>query len=176
MAFTRKPSYQVVTGEITSALTVGVKENLTLWHPSSVEKDVLIVEIGVNLRVAQTAGTFAWELQFISAENATPGGTALTPQPLSHGDAASGLVARQVPTGAPTVSGEVFQRAAFPLPAAAAPWVGYDGFVLFRARDLGEAIVLGNAQAEGLRITQNVIAALTTAPVFSIFARYIEAA
>src|SRR3954447_16093500 len=37
-----RPFHQVVTTEITSATTVGVKENLTLWHPNTLLKDVFI--------------------------------------------------------------------------------------------------------------------------------------
>jgi hypothetical protein len=172
------PTYQVVTTEITSATATGVKENLTLWHASTVTKDVFITEIGVNTRVVQTAGTFAWELQFISAENGTPGGTTITAQPLNLGDAASGLTIRQVVTGAPVVTGQIFQHAAFPLPAAASPFDGSssEATILFRAESPSEAIVLRNGQNEGLRITQNIAATLTTAPIFTIYVRYIERA
>lgn len=176
--FGYRPTYQVVTTEITSATATGVKENLTLWHPNTVTKDVFILEIGVNTRVVQTAGTFAWELQFISAENATPGGTTITAQPLNLGDAASGLTIRQVPTGAPTPTGQVFQRAAYPLPAAATPFSGpsSEATILFQAITPDDAIQLRSGVSEGLRITQNIAATLTAAPVFTIYARYIERA
>jgi hypothetical protein len=67
---------------------------------------------------------------------------------------------------------------AFPLPAAATPFNGAseEGTILFRAHDESEAIVLRNGQAEGLRITQNISATLTTAPIFTIYVRYIERA
>lgn len=172
-----RPFYQVVTTEITSATTTGVKENLTLWHPASVTKDVFIVEIGANVRVVQTAGTFGWELQFISAENGTPGGTTLTPQQLRRTDAASGLTVRQVPTGAPTATGAIFQKAAYPLPAAATPFTQPEAFIIYSASDRDEysdAIQLQNGQAEGLRISQNVAAALTTAPIFTLYVKYVE--
>lgn len=174
------PGYQVVTTEITSATTVGVKENLTLWHPAATAKNVYIVEIGANIRVVQSVGTFAWELQYISAENGTPGGTTITAQPLNLGDAASGLTTRQVPTGAPTVSGQIFQRASFPLPAAATPYTGGpEGFIIFRAEDrdnFTDAIQFRSGQAEGLRISQDVLAAITTAPVFTLYVKYVERA
>lgn len=176
---THQPFYQAVTTEITSATTTGTKENLTLWHPNTVTKDVFIVEIGVNVRVVQTAGTFAWEMQYISAENATPGGTTITAQPLKMSDAASGLVIRQVATGAPTVTGQMIQRAGFPLPAAGTPFVQPDAFLLFTATDrqgFSDALILRNGQSEGLRITQNIIAALTTAPVFTVYVKYVERA
>lgn len=174
------PGYQTVTTEITSATTTGVKENLTLWHPAASLHNVYIVEIGANLRVVQTVGSFAWEVQYINAENATPGGTTLTGQPLNRGDAASDLIVRQVPTGAPTTTGQVFQRASFPLPAAATPYTGGpEGFIVFRAEDrdnFTDAIQLRSGQAEGLRITQNILAAITTAPVFTLYVKYVERA
>jgi hypothetical protein len=171
-----RPAYQILSGEITSATTVGVKENLTLWHPATLAKKVLILEIGANIRVNQTAGTYGWELQFISAEAGTPGGTVVTPQPLNRGLAASGLTVRQVPTGAPTVAGSIFQRSSFPLPAAAAPMISQEGYILFRTVGprLEDAIELRSGQAEGLRISQNVLAALTTAPIFSIWVKFLE--
>lgn len=172
-----EPGYQVVTTEITSATTTGIKELLTLWHPNTLLKDAFILEIGINFRIVQTAGTFGFELQFISAENATPGGTTLTPQPFNRGDAASGLTVRQVVTGAPTVTGSIFQRATFPLPAAASPMVTFDGFIVFSCEDrvnYSDAIQLRNGQSEGLRISQDIAAALTTAPIFTAYAKYVE--
>lgn len=167
------PSYQVVSNEITSALTTGVKQNLSLFHPKSSKRDVLITEIGVNVRIVQTAGTFAWELDFISAENGTPGGTQRTPQPLNGGPA-SELVVREVVTGAPTGTGAKIQRASFPLPAAATPFVQPEGFIIFRAQDEDERILLPAGADRGINVTQNVLAALTTAPVFSVYVRFIE--
>lgn len=176
--YSGRPGYQVVSSEITSATATGVKENLTLWHPNTLAKDVFILEIGVNVRVVQTAGTFAWEMQYISAENGTPGGTTLTAQPLNLGSAASGLTIRQVPTGAPTTTGQIFQRASFPLPAAATPFDGPAnmGTILYRAHEPDDALQLRASQNEGLRITQNIIATLTTAPIFTVYVRYIERA
>jgi hypothetical protein len=174
----RLPTYQVVTSEITSATATGVKEILTLWHPNTLTKDVMITEIGVNTRVIHTAGTYGFEFQFISAENGTPGGTTITAQPLRLGDAASGLTIRQVVTGAPTTTGQIFQRAVFPLPAAATPLTGpgEEATILFRANAPEEGITLRNGQNEGLRISQNIIATLTTAPIFTVYVRYIERA
>ena len=175
-----RPAYQVVTGEITSGTAVAVANPLTIWHPVTLTKDVFITEIGVNVRIVQTAGTYAFELSFISAEAATPGGTTLTPQQLDRSQPASGLTVRQSPTGAPTLTGQIFQRAAQALPAAAVPQISnYDGIVVYRARDLddySDAILLRNGQAEGIVIRQNIITTLSTAPVFSVYARYVERA
>jgi hypothetical protein len=174
----RQPTYQCVTAEITSGTAIATAQNLTFFHPNTLAKDVFIVEIGVNVRIVQTAGTFGWELQFFTAEGGTPGGTALTPQPLNLGDAASGLTVRTSPTGAVTVAGQTFQRASFPLPAAATPFDGSSnhGTIIFRAETPEEGITLRSGQAEGLLVRQNIIATLTTAPVFNIYARYIERA
>ncbi len=172
----RRPVHMFVTTEITLATTVGVKELVTLWHPSTQTKEVRIFEIGVSFRVLHTAGTMGFELQFISGEAGTPGGATITPQALNRGDVASPLVVRQVVTAAPTVTGSVFQRAVFPLPSASAPVTSNDGFTIFEVNDtdMADAIFFRGSQAEGLRITANVAAALTTAPIMTLYVKYME--
>lgn len=174
-----RPSYQAVTGEITSGVAVATAQSLTLWHSATFVKDVFIIEIGANVGVQHTAGRFAFELQYIVAEAATPGGTQLSPQALDRGLAASGLTVRQLPAQ-PSNTGAVFQRAVQAPAAAATPQgTNYDGVVIYRAKDLddySDAIKLRNGVAEGLTVRQNIITALTTAPVFSVYARWVERA
>lgn len=174
-----RPSYQAVTGEITSGVAVATAQLMTVWHPSNLAKDAFIIEIGANVGVQHTAGRFSFDLQYISAENATPGGTTVTAQPLDRALSVSGLVVRQAPA-APTTIGQVFQRAAQgPATAATPQGTNYDGVVIYRAKDLNDysdAIKLRNGVAEGLTVRQNIITALTTAPVFSVYARWVERA
>lgn len=174
-----RPVYQLVTPERTMpTLTAAALDYLlTLWHPATLTKDVFILEIGVNIRGVQTAGAFAFELSFMSAENATPGGTAVTPQPLSLANAASGLTVRSAPA-APTLTGQLFQRASFPLPAAATPLVGpgYESLIVYRAHEPDDAIVLRSGFAEGLAVRTNVLTAITTAPIYNCYCRFMERA
>lgn len=172
-----RPSYQAVTTEITSGTAVAVARSLSIWHPAALAKDVYILEIGANVGVQHTAGRFAFELTFISAESAT--GTAVTAQQLDRSQPASGLSIRQAVT-AETATGAIFQRAVQGPSAAATPQgTNYDGVVIYRAKDLddySDAILLRNGQAEGLLVRQNILATLTTAPIFSVYARWVERA
>lgn len=173
-----RPAYQVVTAEITLATTVGVKECLNLWHPSSLTKDVFILEIGVNLGVPFTVGRMAYEISFTSAIGT--GGATVTPQQLNRADPASGLEARVVKTGGGTLAGAIFQRATQAPASAANPnSTNYDGIVVYRAKDLddySDAILLRNGVAEGLNVQANVLTALTGAPIITVYARYVERA
>lgn len=174
-----RPVYQLSTPDFTipTLTAAAVAYPLTIWHPATLTKDIFITEIGVNVRTYQTAGTFNWELSFISAENVTPGGTAVTPQQLSLGDPASGATVRTNPA-APTLTGQIFQRATHPLPAAATPAVGssISAVIIFQADSGSEYISLRNGVAEGLALRTNVVGALTVAPVFNVYARFIERA
>jgi hypothetical protein len=175
---TPRPGYQVVTPEITAPTAIGVTRPLQLWHPSSLAKDVFITEIGVNIAgAAITAGRYAWELSFISAESAT--GTVITPQQMNRGDAASGLTVRQAVT-AETLTGQIFQRATSgPMVAATPNITQYDGVVIFRSKDVdaySDAITLRNGQAEGLLVRLNIIATLTGVAIFTAYCRFIERA
>jgi hypothetical protein len=174
---TPRPAYQVVTASITSGTATGIARPLQLWHPSTLAKDAFIIEIGANFRTVHTAGNYDFELQFITAESAT--GSALTPQPLDRALSASGLSVRSLPT-AETATGALIQRASqAPTTSTQPNGVNYDGVVLFRAKDLddySDAIKLRSSVAEGLLVRQNILSTLTTAPVFNVYARYIERA
>lgn len=175
-----RPSYQVVTPEITSGTAVAIARPLQLWHPATLLKDVFIIEIGANVGVQHTAGRFAFEIEFITAESAT--GTLITAnvQQMNRGDSVTGLTARHSVTAETPVAAGVFQRAVQGPSAATTPQgTNYDGVVIYRAKDLddySDAILLRNGVAEGLLVRQNIIAILTGAPIYSIYARWIERA
>jgi len=174
-----RPAYQAVTANLTSPTAVGVTRPLTIWHPATLAKDVFIIELGGNYQFyGHTAGRFDYELQFMSAENGSPGGTSVPAQPLNRALPASGLTLRSTPA-APTLTGNAFQRVGQGTPTTTFPMdAASDGVILYRAKDLddySDAIMLRNAQAEGLAITQNILVALTgTAPIFNMYARWVE--
>lgn len=175
-----RPAYQVVSGQLTSPTAVAVTQVMALWHPSSLAKDVYVIEIGVNYQSAAWAtGRFDWRLTFISAD-ATTGGTTATPQPLDQSLPASGMLVSFQRTAGATAAGQVFQRAAQPAPAAATPYItSYDGVVIYRAKDLddySDAIRLRSGVAEGVLVQQDIAVTVATAPIFNIYARWIERA
>jgi hypothetical protein len=164
-----QPVMSVATSaEITLPTTTGVKEVLTIWHPTAEAKSYYIFEVRFAVRVATSAGAANTELQYISAENGTPGGTALTPQAIYDRTVASNALVRQVVTGAPTVVGQIFQRKSFTQNAP-----GYDHSV-FATTGFRDCIRLRGGVSEGLRISANVTSALTGAPILHAFARWIE--
>lgn len=175
-----RPAYQVVSGQLTSPTAVAVTQVMALWHPSTLAKDVFIIEIGVNYQSAAWAtGRFDWRLTFISAD-ATTGGTTATPQPLDLSLPASGVLVSFQRTAGATTTGQVFQRAGQPAPAAGTPYItAYDGVVIFRAKDLddySDAIRLRSGVSEGLLVQQDISVTIATAPIFNIYARWIERA
>ncbi len=93
-----------------------------------------------------------------AAENGTPGGTSITPQPLDISLAASGGLARQVVTGLPTSSGTTFVRDQYLY--ATSP-VGRQRIPLWEASSLEDSIVLRGGVACGLRLAINRVAAHT---------------
>jgi hypothetical protein len=152
-----------VSGELTLATATGVQDLLTLWHPSASSVTVYVLAVNVYFRVLQTAGSLGFEGQFITAENGTPGGTTVNSQTLNRSGGAGALTARSQVTGAPTTTGNLILKRPFPLPAAAAPRPSE--FPLVDTRSLADIPQLRGGQAEGLRLSANVAATLTTAPV-----------
>jgi len=167
----RVATYVVAFTQGTGVTTAsGTQYFFTLFHPSTLRRDVQVVRIELSVKTVAAGGSASTsdadilELLFISAENATPGGTTLTPQPTNRARAASGVACRKKPTGAPTTTGSAFWRndlttlTAGPQPV---PVYNYD-------RTAGEEpIVLRASQAEGICARQvNGSVALTTAPVF----------
>lgn len=179
-----RPSYQVVTPEITSGTAVAVARPLQIWHPNTSLKDVFILEIGANVGVMHTAGRYSFEIEFITAESAT--GTLITTnvQQTNRGDAATGCAVRHSVTGETAATAGVFQRAVqapftTTTSGVQAPATNYDGVVIYRAKDLddySDAIMLRNGVNEGLLVRQNILSILTGAPIYSIYARWVERA
>jgi hypothetical protein len=177
---TDRPSYQVVTAEITAGTSTGITRPLQLWHPATLAKDVFVFEIGANIGVPQTAGRFAFELEFVTAESATGSLITANVQQGNRGDPATGMTIRQSVTAETAAAAGVFQRAAqAPASSTVQSSVNYDGVVIYRAKDLAnysDALTLRNGVAEGILVRHNILSTLTTAPVYSVYARWIERA
>jgi len=175
-----RPAYQVVSGTLTSPTAIAVTQVMSLWHPATLAKDVYIIEIGVNYQAAlHTTGRFDFRLTFTSAD-ATTGGTTATPQPLDNSLAASGMLVSFQRTAGATPKGQIFQRAAQPAVTTIQPYItAYDGVVVYRAKDLddySDAIKLQSGVAEGLLVQSDILVALAAAPLYNIYARWIERA
>lgn len=178
---TPRPAYQVVTPEITSGTAVAIARPLQLWHPAALLKDVFIIELGANIGVPHTAGRFAFEIEFITAESATGTLTTANAQQTNRADPATGLTVRHSVTAETAAAAGVFQRAVQQPYVQASNTAGtnYDGVVIYRAKDLddySDAIKLRNGVGEGLLVRQNILATLTGAPIYSVYARWVERA
>ncbi len=165
--------YGFSTGEVTLAVGAGTQEILTIFKTAAVTEVVQLLELRWHpAGVPITAGRAAFGFQFITAEAATPGGTVITPQPMNRGNVLpANVTTRQVVTGVPTVTGQLFNRRpllSFPNVTGTMPGISQpgseDGQRIYDAAKQG-AIVLRGGQAEGIRVSLNVVAALTGAQI-----------
>src|SRR3954469_14384956 len=95
-------AFEANGAEVTLATTSGVKELVTIFHPATEAKSYFVTFIEVFNAVAQTAGRAVFELQFITAEAGTPGGTQVTPQCISDRTVTSAALVRSGATAEPT--------------------------------------------------------------------------
>lgn len=165
-------TYRTFTGEITVGTAIARTSVVTLWHPSTMTATVKVTKIMLHMRVGHTAGTFHVKSQFVTGENATPGGTLLTPQSLNRGSAASGLTVRQAPA-APTRAGQLLDDY-MKMAAALSGAVQDSSYNLFKSEDGSEGITLRGGQAEGLEVSTDVLAALTGAPILVVGVEWTE--
>lgn len=162
--------YSFSTGELTLATATGTKEMLTVFHTSSDANNIQLLELRWHpTGTAITAGRAIWEYQYITAENGTPGGTSITPQPMHRGNTfPANINIRQGVTGAPTTTGQVFgRRSAINMPVAAnqvilAQLDSESGARIWDAAKQGACFLRGGT-AEGVRVTLNILATLTGA-------------
>lgn len=139
-----------------------------LWHPSSVTTLIyrlqqLIVTWADGVGGAGTLLKFA----SIIAENGTPGGTIITPQPYNQGSAASGATFRVGATGAPTRNQAI---------ATASINLGAPGCAIFTPPGGvdGQDWEMRKSQNEGWEVRLVVNTAPTVAASFSISASWRE--
>src|SRR5262245_8644282 len=91
-------------------------DNTTLGYLSShatVPRRCRVYDFIISSNASPADSTCRYEFQRITAENGTPGGTALTPRPLDPADAAATNKPREAVTGEPTyTAGEYLCRPA----------------------------------------------------------------
>lgn len=169
--------YRAITPEITLATAVGQNRIATLFHPSTVSGLIYRVKkITLHFKAKHTVGVGQYKVIFISAENATPGGTQVTPQALNRGAAASGALFRSAPTGTPLSSGQAMIGYTSSL-AAITGGVTDMMLPLYTAEtDKAQAMELRAGQAEGIMIYQDVTSILTTAPIVACEVEWSEEA
>ena len=165
--FTNQPFYSVDCADVTLATAVGQKSISYIWHPNTITKTYSIYEIWMHMQTSHTAGNWIAKAGFISAENATPGGSTQTILPHNRGSAGS-LGTYRYNANAPTrVSG--FHRG---VRKGAAALTGglQDAYIrIFSSIESRvEPLTLRAGQTEGLEIYQDIISTLTTAPVVAV--------
>jgi hypothetical protein len=90
-----------VVSDATSSMGTAIVSALYLFHPPSVTKTYRITRLRV-WSADGGAGEIFLQLNRITAENGTPGGTLLIPAVFNQGDPASSAIARWKATGSPT--------------------------------------------------------------------------
>lgn len=165
-------TYVCNTGPITGATATGTKSLAYLWHPSSVTKKYKIASIIVDQIAGNgPSGSQRIEMNRITAENGTPGGSTGTIVSKEPGATASGATVRIAATGAPTrASGTLFG-------------VGFD------PKSSGQVLPMGSTEQErieikpwtvlastafGYELTQVVTSTLSSAPIFNITVEWTE--
>jgi hypothetical protein len=167
----RNNIFSFSSAELTLPTAAAAAQQFSIFHAVGTTQETQLLELRWHPSgVPVTAGKAVWQFQYITAENATPGGTAVTAQELNRGSALSGtLTLRSQPTGAATTTGQIFGRVPllnFPnvtgtMPGLSQP-VGVDAQRIWNAQEQG-AIVMRASTAEGLMLSLNVTSALTGA-------------
>jgi hypothetical protein len=170
----RLPTYGVTIVTQTPAITVGVKNLLDIWHPSTVTQDIFIVELWATCLVttASTAGRTAIRVSTISA--APTGGTNLTSADLGGaGASALGTAGNlmQVKTGGGTVVSTFIRRLAeFPTNP-----IGRIDIPIFAASNPGNGIILRGGANAGICVDiEREVAHTALVDVWTVGARWLE--
>lgn len=166
-----KATYICNTGAITGATATGVKSLAYIWHASTTTKRYQIVRIIIN-QIAGLGGAHRFELNKITAQNGTPGGTSGTSNPVDGDDAATVASIVIAPTGAPTRLSGLFFGSDVPVQSNGTAMLKPSTHV--EALD-GKPYVMRASVNEGWEVTQNVTTTITTAPVFNITFEWTEA-
>jgi hypothetical protein len=159
----RLPSYMVVTGEIAAAITIGVKELCTFFHPSGVTQDVYITEIWLSTLVTTAAtGTGRSVARVTKTAAVGTGGTNLSVADI--GGAGGSVVAAnaaanimQAKTGGAS-DGTVFLRRPWEYATQA---LGRISEPLFQVSDPADGIILRGGVADGINVSLERVAAHT---------------
>jgi len=164
-----KKTFIFNTGPITGATATGTKSLAYLFHGSGITQKYKLVKIIVD-QIAGNNGAMRIELNRITAEAGTPGGTLATIQPKLNGDTSS-AVARFNPTNAPTRQpGTLFGVGSDPkMNGQTYPCGGLSGDDL-------DAIpwTIDPSTAFGYEVTQVVTATISTAPTFNVTFEWTE--
>lgn len=154
----RRTTYMVTTTTtITLAtLTAGAIQSLLYaFHGAANAQRVELVRFEIGLG-GGTGGALSFRLNRITAENGTPGGTALTAVAADSADSFTALNIRQGATGAPT-RGTDFWTQSLSAAYAGAPLV-------WTPSDVQKPLILRAGVAEGYEIRSVVDVAITTSP------------
>lgn len=145
------PRYTIVGQDTNTAATTQIYVVNSTTSPSNIALYEFL--LGSDA-VADQASEYV--IRYVTDENATPGGTALTPRPLYNEGRASNSTAIEGPTGEPTYTGTVNlmmiglnQRATF-------RWIAAPGseFISADAEDVGFSLfTVGTTSAHNINVT-----------------------
>jgi hypothetical protein len=160
----RLNEYQAVTGEVAPAITIGVKELYSLWHPSAVTVDAYIVEIVVSCLVTTASTTGGrTNVEVLKITSAPTGGTNLAAADIGGALGTSAIITNaatnsmQVKTGGGALGTALIRQG---VEHATQP-LGTNRFTLFAASTVGQGIILRGGSNDGISIQVNRVVAHT---------------
>jgi len=161
---TRLATYQCVTAEVAPAITIGVKELLTFFHPAAVTQDAYIVEIVVSILVTTASTTGGrTNVEVFKSTSAGTGGTNLAAADVGGGLGTSAIITNaaanvmQVKTGGGALGTALIRQG---VEHATQP-LGSQRFEVFKASSVGNGIILRGGSADGINIQVNRVVAHT---------------
>lgn len=159
-------AFTAASGLVSTGTAVALKSIAYLWHPATSPKRVELRRIVVSFGAGAGAGHVLFRAVRITAVNAAPGGTPLTPVALDGSDSTT-LVLQTNVTNPPTraSSSDYFCAVAPGTLADRHEWV---------LAPHGKPIVLRASVGEGLEIIADVKAVLTTAMQVSACFEWVE--
>jgi hypothetical protein len=160
----RMATYQCVTAEVAPAITIGIKELLTFFHPAAVTVDVYIVEIVVSILVTTASTTGGrTNVEVLKSTSAGTGGTNLAAADVGGGLGTSAVITNaaanvmQVKTGGGALGTALIRQG---VEHATQP-LGSQRFEIFKASSLDNGIIMRGGSADGINIQVNRVAGHT---------------
>jgi len=177
-AISNRKTFRAISVEVTLGTAVGQKSIAYLWHPSASALVYKIWKVWLWYKTKDTAGTQNFNLNFITAENGTPGGTVETRVPHDRADTADATANAAYRSGAalPTRVAGLLESMPQLTGALTVSALYLERVVLFDANDslTKKPIILRASQAEGLEVYQDVLTTLTTAPIVRVGMEWTE--
>ncbi|HLG26316.1 MAG TPA: hypothetical protein VI423_00860 [Paenisporosarcina sp.] len=161
------PGYMACSAipNVTNTSVNSIASHFYLFKPAASTRRVEIVRIHITF-AGGTGGSYKLSANYITAENAVPGGTVTPTLAKDRGDPSSDLITCSAATGAPTrITGDLLT------------W-GVDGSdygqIVWEASPWEKPFILRPNLAEGIEIKSSVLTTILTAPTVAVSIDWME--